>query len=1069
MEWMTDQKKAIDSRRGNFLVSAGAGSGKTAVLTERIKQIVLEGQKEKRNNTPLELRKGAEVNQLLVLTFTNKAAAEMKSRIREALFKAYQNGELLEDVSSQVEAADITTFDSFFYSFVRKYHYELGIDADIVIVDKSFLELETRNILDDVFMRHYEEKKPEFLKLISHFCGKEDDKIKNIVLALLNVASYAVEPKAFLSSIDQKFVSSPAAWEKERKEWLEYQRERVGEIADNIECISSKELYDYLSSLLDPLMHLKDADDFQGMAEAYGKTLPASLKNARFRVYEEDAKPNPKYIYLEEEDMLLGRALLSSIKKLVKEAKGYPLFDDFLLNLEDVRPYALEISSLALEVYEAIERYKRENNAYDFADIAALAREALANEEIRSSIRSSYKYIMVDEYQDTSDLQEDFLKKISSDNLFAVGDMKQSIYRFRHANPDIFLQRFMSYEKQDGGELIVMNNNFRSSPNVISDVNSFFGEMMSKRMGGIAYDASQRLVFANTELYGTDKRKEYMTDVISYKKEEDDDRTLAEIEAHLIAKDILSRVGKEYVVDKDSKDKKRLAEYKDFVILCRKKAAFDTYLKIFSEYKIPSLAVSEKDLSNEDVILLFKRFLRLFLAFGCDEAEEKHSYASIMRSYLYREKDEKIAQDILTGDYRHTAFWKEFASFYQGLTKMSPSQAVESLFRRYPFFAKLPSIGNVVENYEKMRTFSSLASSADRLGMDFKAFCSYFLELERRDVKEAVDLPIETDSAVRIMSIHASKGLEFPFVYLSDNSRDMKMKNNSAADLKVSNHFGLLFTNKKEGANIFSILDSFKENKDAVDEEIRILYVALTRAKQKLIILREIDERKGRIALPHSMVLFQVKDDGKIASPTIAGHKRYRDFLESAKVFHHFGRIVPPEPSPLEAKGSDESSLPKPILRSIQIEAKEPKRKRASKDEKISVLDYEKIAYGLKMHRLLECVSFLSKDLSFMEDGPEKRKIAAILANPFFSNLQNAKEYHEYQFYDEEEGIRGSIDLLIVTEQEAYIIDFKSKDISDPAYSEQLAAYRSYVRRTFAKPSRTFLLSIASSSLTEIK
>ena len=1068
MHWTDDQQKAIASRKGNFLVSAGAGSGKTAVLTERIKQIVLDGQKERENNVPLSERKGAAINEILVLTFSNKAAAEMKSRIREALFKAFQLGELKEDLSPLVEASDITTFDSYFYSLVRKYHQNLGLSGDVTIVEGNFLSLKTKEFLDDIFEELYAKKDSDFIGLISRFAFKDDEEIRENVLSLLASASILEDPIEFLDSLTTHSFSNEY-FERRKMEWIAYEQKEIDSLIDEANGLQDSEVAAFILSFLSPFSNIEDPDALFKAANTDFLAHSSPYRDGRFRLLKEGEMEKSKFHYLGLEDFAAAKAIAGKTKKLFSSFKEIGTFEENIEREMKNLPYIKEYALLTKKLWEKLLNYKKEKNVYDFSDIAFLARKVLEDDEIANKIRNSYKYVMVDEYQDTSDLQEAFLKKVSNNNLFAVGDMKQSIYRFRYANPSIFLEKFDRYAKGEGGNLITLNVNYRSARNVIEDINGFFEEAMNKERGSIDYDETQRLLFGNSSTFGPDRSSSYETEKILYTPKKGESKE--ELEAELIAKDIESKVGRYPIV---TKKEKRVADYKDFVILCRSKTSFKTLLKVFNEHKIPFAPSAETDLSGEDTFLLFRRFLRLSLAYGKDEIEEKHSYLSIQRSYLFKErKDKELIEEVRNGSYKKSDFWIDFGLLLTKLIKMAPSEAVETLLSHYPFYTNLPYIGRLVDNYEKIRTFLESAKVADRLGMNYMEFCSYFLEQEKRKTEEKVSLPPQSENAVRAMSIHVSKGLEFPIVYLASNYPNLFKKMPKETSWNVSKDFGLLlptFLEKGNVPNVFSRLYVVSEKQEALNEEMRILYVGATRAIDKLIYLSPTYDEKETLPLHSHMLEYKVDENGKLGDATLKDLSSYRDFFfVSRKAFPSFKLLSPISTSKKEAKSEGTSLLKTPELRSIEVKGEEVVTKRASKKEMAS-LDYAKISYGLRLHKILENVPFVSPkmpDLSYLSD--EKKKVEAILSLPFFRQRIGYQEFHEYGFFDKEKNLHGSIDLLLVGKDECNIVDFKSREMDDPAYLSQLASYKEYIERVFHKKTRTYLLSIGLVSINELK
>lgn len=1073
MGWNLDQEKAIHAREGNYLVSAGAGSGKTAVLTERVKEIIIEGEKERDNNVPLEDRKGAKVSELLVLTFTNKAAGEMKGRIQQALLEAYRKGELKKDVSNEVETGDICTFDSYYFALVSKYHLEIGLPKDITIGSEDLFLTQEEKILEEIFLKYYEKKDKDFISLVLRFANHDDEPIKEIVRDILRKANASINPEEFIASLPT-FYFSDDYFASRKDNWISFQKDRWNNLVEEYNAL------------------FKDSDNIYGLLSPYFALSTATISTDLLFEFFSKVGPFPtakdlKLKKVKEGEMVLTSNQITALEKAKFDAfrgKYNAFAGDFLKigkfeesmnDWKNEQGYVRVLSDIAKEVHDKLLTFKREKNIYSFCDIAFFAREILKKENIREEVKNKYRYIMVDEYQDTCDLQEDFLSLISNNNLFCVGDMKQSIYGFRNANPDNFRKKFIKYRNHDDGELITLNTNYRSSRNVIEDINHYFEETMNEELGDIAYDQNQSLLFGNKALYGEDKKAIYETEVLSFNKNKGESSLEGEITA--VVNDILSKVGKYEIPLRNGG--KRKATFGDFVILSRNKTNFVSIARIFNDAQIPLLVADDMDLFNEDIFLIFKRFLILYLNIDTNEIEEKHSYASIMRSYLYQASDLEIANALLDGSYKNSPLFTSFREIKKKMTSLPLGDAISLMLHSYPFYENLPIIGKVIGNYEKLNGLIEKAIIYEKIGYSIEDFINNFFDEETYKIKESIEPPSESVSSACLMTIHQSKGLQFPIVYQIGNQKDLLRHSLKLTSSSVSKDFGVLLPviqNEEEKGTPLSMMLSYLDEKKSLSEEMRLEYVALTRSECKFIFVKE--EKEGISFEPLTIKSYgklrfiSDKNDPSKMEPkfSILKYKTYSNFtLLSKNAFPNFKKVVAIKDKPL--RNEDEvfnNSLNKIELREINFPPKIKEKKRASK-ENASIKNLSKLIYGTYLHRILEVTSFIKKDLSFLEEGPLKEKISKVLNLPLFSNLNGAKEYHEYAFYDGDNNLTGSIDLLLIEDDVAYIIDFKTKDINDPDYKKQLDSYKDYVSKVFKKKVHTYLLSLSDISLKEIE
>ena len=453
-----DQQKAIDLEGSNILVSAGAGSGKTAVLTERVLR---------------KIKEGTHINELLILTFTNKAALEMKERVRKKL----KENEILDELDL-LDSSYITTFDAYSLALVKKYADTIHLSSNITIAESSVLELAKKEILDEIFLDYYDRCPNDFLNLITKFCLKDDKTLKKRILELDSSLDLKLDKDEFINTYISKYYSDEVI-DKYINEYLELLKTKKEEIINLYEEVRSLTSSKYLEQLEDAFLPFINANSYEELR----RTIFTSLPRARTGV-DSDSK--------ETRDNLI--ALLKEFKDLVI----YESTDDIKASIIKTKEYISCILELVKELDKRFTLYKRQNNYYTFMDIEKLAISLVRdNLEIREEVKDGFKEILIDEYQDTNDIQETFISYISKDNVYMVGDIKQSIYRFRNANPSIFKDKYDNYKKGIGGRVIDLAKNFRSRREVLDDINLFFSHIMDDYLGEADYNNGHAMVFGN--------------------------------------------------------------------------------------------------------------------------------------------------------------------------------------------------------------------------------------------------------------------------------------------------------------------------------------------------------------------------------------------------------------------------------------------------------------------------------------------------------------------------------------------------------------------------------------------
>lgn len=1017
MAWTSDQEYAITTRGKNTIVSAGAGSGKTAVLTERMFRIIK--------------NKEANVDELLVLTFTNAAAHEMKDRIVAALRK-----DNLFSLADQIEGSNVTTFDAYALSLVKKYSYFFSLPKDISIIDENIIKIKQYEYLDKIFSRKYEENDLNFIRLIKDFVVKNDQPIKDYIISILDLSDLKVDKEAFLKNKCQEVFND---------DYIEMLLNKVRNIANNTfeECLSAcdgfenSDVSDAINEKLKEIMLSSTYDDF------FWK-----LGNLKL----------PVFRGLSEEDKALKSLIMDDIVKPIKtkivKMGDSKTIKEFLTNEEYKNAYNV-LFDIAIELDEMLSKFKFEKCSFTFADIAKMALELVKDKEINSELKTHIRFIMVDEYQDTSDIQESLIQALGNNNVFMVGDTKQSIYSFRNANCDIFQGKYESYKNNDGGEKIDLSYNFRSRHEVIDDLNVMFSKIMSKQYGAVDYKIDHIAISGNKDYdtLGSSAQNNNIEKII-YNSDELKDKS-EEIEAKLVAEDIISKINNGYLVYDKNDKKLRPCKFGDFAILTDKRKCFDTYKKIFDNYQIPLKSYKDGSVMSSKIGNLFVNALTVISSINKEtyDTRFKHNLVGLLRSFIYQTSDSDIYDLVMSNNLLNTSAYLDMKNIADFIDKISLSELVIKLFNTLDVYNKLILIGNVKDNEIILDRLINVSKTMESLNYSFDDFLEYLLIIKDKDID--IDTPINDNmtDVVKLMTIHKSKGLEFSIIYFPSLTSDFFRSGGNMSSFKTSNQLGLILpiiNNDKD--NYTSILNFINDevNKTlTISERMRLFYVALTRTKEKSILI--VDEAKYK----------------NIA--TLGQAKTFLDFVSFYEsnltpIETKQGKIENIKLNDLNTKEYKEDLL---TLKTHNIVIKdEIGHQKASKvlDESINE---ELLNFGNQLHLLLELTDFISKDTSFIEDKYQKHLIDKVLQLSVFDDLNNATILKEYPFFDEVNNVQGIIDLLIVKDDEIKIIDYKTKHIDDEAYVLQLKTYANYIHQRFDQPIHVYLLSIMDAKIEE--
>ena len=899
VSWTREQQQVIDLRKRNILVSAAAGSGKTAVLVERIIKMITEGEHP------------VDIDRLLVVTFTNAAAAEMRERIGAAIEKALEehpDSEHLQRQLTLIHNAQITTIDSFCLYVIRNHFHEIDLEPDFRIGDEGELKLLKEDVLRGVLESNYEQMTPEFAAFAKgNVSGKSDAKVAEMILSLYEFSMSYPWPMEWLTSGIRGYEISDVQ-EMAEAPWMQplvlHLRSVLADLVKKLRIAhvftreeDGPDIYEKVIS--------SDLAKFEGLAacenflELYEKLTAVTY----------DRLPSSRGFSGDAEKLSRVKELRDQVKDTVKKINKQYFFASPEVMYEQVRraePMAKELVRLAIAFSEAFAAEKRRKNLVDFHDLEHFALEILVDAKTKQAraaaeeFRDMYEEIMIDEYQDSNEVQETILRAISREergeyNLFMVGDVKQSIYRFRLARPELFMEKYDTYSLTDAKmQRIDLHKNFRSRNEVLDFSNDIFYRIMKRNLGNVEYDADAALYpgasyqeetdMFTPEILLVDGDDELLDDAAA------DDKKL--LEARMIAKRIKELMGTQKVTDKATGEL-RPVQYSDMVILLRSLSGYaDRFAAVLNDAGIPAHTVSATGYFSTVEVQTVLSMLRIL-----DNPRQDIPLTAVLRSPIAGLSDEELAKLRLKDkDVRFYECVLEECERLKQEAEENPGQgrddSEEKLYRFYVTYEKLRQlvpdtpIHELIELLLKETGYGDYAAAmpagdrrhANLLMLVEKAiayentsykglfhFVRYIDELQKYDVDFGeADLIGENENVVRIMSIHKSKGLEFPVVFAAGMGKNFNRQDTrSRLVLHPELGIGLDYMDGKQRVKSVTIAKraiAKQIDMENLGEELRVLYVALTRAKEKLILtgsLKKAEETLSYIkAFPEELLSY---------------------------------------------------------------------------------------------------------------------------------------------------------------------------------------------------------------------
>lgn len=887
--WTDDQWKAIMAKGQDILVAAAAGSGKTAVLVERI------------INKIIAVENPINVDELLVVTFTNASAAEMRHRIGEALEKAINDNPRSAHLRKQVSLlnrASISTLHSFCLEMIRKYYYMTDIDPGFRIADETEAQLLRDEVLEELFEEEYGKEGNEgFFALVDTFTNdRSDTALQDIIRDLYDFARSNPSPDQYLDSIVEMYSVDGVS----SLEQLPFVRSLLEDI--DLQLKGAKQLLEYGLELTKlPGGPAPRAENF--IADLHVVNTLIEAKNDSWTM-----------LYEAMQSWSFGRAktckgdeydegLVEKAKKLRDQAKKIitglqeELFfrrqESFMRDMAEMKPHIEELVSLVKAFSIRFDQVKTEKGLVDFADLEHYCLEILSSSDEEGRLlpseaalvcRNQFKEVLVDEYQDTNMVQEAILQLVTADseengNLFMVGDVKQSIYRFRLAEPNLFLGKYTRFDRdgERAGLRIDLARNFRSRKEVLHGTNYIFKQIMGTSVGEIEYDEAAELIkgapysedqeqpveLAIIDLEGSEKSEpepESMDEGF-----ESEDLAQSQLEARYMASKIKEIIGNRKEVYNTKTHSGRPAKYRDIVILLRSMTWAPQIMEEFKQQGIPVYANLSSGYFEATEVAIMMSLLKVI-----DNPYQDIPLASVLRSPILDLTEEELAQ---------IRIHNKRGSFYEALTSFCrnhPTLETGDLYEKVrPFFdaleewrimARQGSLSELIWHlYRETRFYdfvggmpggkqrqANLRALYDRArqyeATSFRGLFRFLRFIERMrdrgDDLGAARALGEQEDVVRLMTIHSSKGLEFPFVFIAGLARSfntMDLKKPYMLDKEFG--FAAKYVNAEKRISYPSLPQiAFKRKKkmEMLAEEMRVLYVALTRAKEKLYLVSSV-------------------------------------------------------------------------------------------------------------------------------------------------------------------------------------------------------------------------------------
>ncbi|HBG4643598.1 TPA: helicase-exonuclease AddAB subunit AddA [Clostridioides difficile] len=1141
-KWTKEQLEVIESRECNLLVAAAAGSGKTAVLVERIIQMITS------RENPIDIDK------LLVVTFTNAAASEMRERIGDAIGKALDENPENKHLQNQLvllNKSSITTIHSFCLDVIKSNFHRINLDPNFRIGDQTECAILKQEAIEEVFEDLYEERDEGFLNLVESYAERGGDKeVQDIILGIYSFAMASPEPKKWLIdsaerfNIDENFDFSQSIW---ARAILDTVKIEINGLCLNMErALKEVESIEELETFAEKLSveYKKIADISQACNkswdEAYKKMASMSFENY-VKGVKRISKDAPSYI---KESKEKAKTIRDKTKKSLESIVSATFNKDndsireeikYLYNI--VKP----ISSVVLRFEEEYSNKKREKGIIDFNDIEHFALNILTDVDEKGNIvpsdiavgyRNKFYEIFIDEYQDSNLVQEVLLKAVANTetpNRFMVGDVKQSIYRFRQAKPELFLQKYNNYNDKKGSShrKIMLYKNFRSREEVVDAVNYIFENIMNENIGEIEYTEKERLnlganfnvdtdeksiIGGATEIHLIQKDNKLDDDIINDKDdrinnkedeiEEEEKLDNIQLEARMVGKIIkdLMKVNEDGKIQKvydKGIDGYRPVEFRDIVILLRATSAWaPVFADELMNMDIPTYA--DVGVGYFDTIEI-KTILSLLQII--DNPMQDIPLISVLKSPIFGftpedlidirvQSKDKIFYEVLKSTAEYDGFTdsqneneSEFIPSEECINKskdfliklkefkeksmyMSTDEFIWYLYTRTGYYAYVGALPGGSQRQANLKVLFERAKQFEETSLKgIFNFVNFIEKLKKSssDMGSAKTLG-ENANVVRIMSIHKSKGLEFPVVICSAMGKNFNTQDFKKSILYHHNlGYGPQFVDYERRISFPSIAKEALKSKiniENLSEEMRVLYVAFTRAKEKLIITgstRNIQDSIKRwsngIESLDTISQYEILKGKNFLDwimPCVLRHRDLSNLLEEVgldavfNVEHNskwYGKLWNKNDILVEKKSDEEKESIEEILEKIDVDNPDsdyyseieeklnyiyPYEFSTRKPATISVTEIKKIQNNYEeelINTIFEQKVILKKPL-FIQNEEEREKISGTERGTIVHLVMEVLDLKNVSSVNDiKSQIRGFVSKGIITEKQASIVN----------------------------------------------
>ncbi|MBR2909166.1 MAG: UvrD-helicase domain-containing protein [Clostridia bacterium] len=1126
VEYTPEQRSVIEFTENNLLVSAAAGSGKTTVMIQRVCELMT------REKEPVPISK------FLIISFTKASASDMKNKLIKKLSSLEPTPYILEQIDD-IMTSDVSNLHSFCARLLKSYFYEVGLDPTFVVLDEQEVEAFKEKALNKLFADKTEAGDKDFYELVDIFSkSRKDTGLREAILKLYNFLCSIVDRDGWYKksikglfdedlskNVGAKIINGHMKAEKLRCEKL------IQEKIDVCAKAGLKDLVGYLQSV-DSVFKLIRMDS-------------GFLENAK-RLNDKPRMPNiPKATegkeFMQEEVKALKTELIKRFDDLKKYACADEI-EDIIPNLKKTKERLEALYNLTLEFEKNFKTLKREKGGLDFNDLEQYSLLVLKNPTILEEIKKKYEYVLVDEYQDINDVQETILTLLSRENnRFMVGDVKQSIYRFRLCDPEIFLEKYNLYgEDESKGKLILLNANFRSKSGILDFVNAIFNVVMTEDFGGVDYEGEAKLVAGKESQIDNEQRVELLfadTTKLSQKQEqeisvysvkEDKENAVSlekqgQAEGLMIAEKIADLMAHYKIKDADT-GKMRKIKFADITILTQSRTAFLNKLTdVLREKGIPVSTDIEGDSLEDEYVYGVKTFLETVACYKSD-----YSLFSCMYSKTFDFTADELAQIKIAGA-GEDFFYKnvEFA-VNSGKLGAELQEKLENFFktlaefRNQASFLTVKEIAKEIVEKQKVRIKMGFEPDAESRTQKLNRFIgslgdqNVYEYLSDKGLSSVKCEPVYAGGAVKVMTIHKSKGLEFGVVFLVGVTRKFNFQS-MRTDLLISKDHGFAIdyydrVQRYKSPTIAKQAVKLKETRKMLEEEERLLYVALTRATDYLYIVGSGDFEAIKTTMPTSPVCFMdfmgalfVEPDKypkltytvKVADAMDLIDADEKPQLKQVLISDYDDKGVSQINEVLDFKYSFEESTKLPVKTTVSYLADEETEKQVF--VYIDEEDKSSAENGTLQHKIMQHLSLTeSTEEEIVEKVAELETLGAItkeqannvmvegiyklLTNEEFKKLiAGAKQVlKEREFYtliplakdinnNDNVIVQGIVDLCLVYDDGLVIIDYKTGNLGKhnlDRYKTQVEIYSSAMERAFKLPvNKMCLASIKSGEL----